>query len=525
MAERSSGLVAALVAVVVLTAAAFCFMFAVGIETGLKKQIIAVRRTDVDKLAIKKEVREQELRGRSTRLEKSEEVRASLKEKEKDVEGWRDTALQMADEAQKKIEPAVGELNNMVRERFGALGDVLKAMEDSREAFEADEKNLIETIRMKTNVLSRTRGQFKERAKALDTEIAHTKARLTELKHRLERVRAEAMRGKTISDAGGSIIAVGSPGTNFVVIGLGSADRIRRGLKFLVWAPSRGHGLGWVQVRGEDFLKKGTLPGDWLVVGRGDEVERYPVVSVGISRKAEEKGLGLARHPGKDTFKIMGVGVTDTFSVVGLEWKIERATEVKPLEELGAVVKGMIEITKVHRHSSEGVILPERLRNPVCPQCGWEAYDSDMRYCPFCFRGDNDDEVQRLDTTVKAVLNKAQDRFLPILVGDRLSNPYFSPTLELIFVLGSQPVRRTRQHMKAFIEYNGGKVVEAEALLTRPEVSAAEITVREVMPYEVNYVVPGKGPDADALLKRARELGIRLMREDDLYEFFGELLD
>ncbi len=73
--------------------------------------------------------------------------------------------------------------------------------------------------------------------------------------------------------------------------------------------------------------------------------------------------------------------------------------------------------------------------------------------------------------------------------------------------------------------YNGGKVVDPESLLARPEVAAADITGRDVMPYEVNYVVPGKGTDADVLLKRARELGIRLMREEELYEFFGELVE
>jgi hypothetical protein len=43
------------------------------------------------------------------------------------------------------------------------------------------------------------------------------------------------------------------------------------------------------------------------------------------------------------------------------------------------------------------------------------------------------------------------------------------------------------------------------------------------MPYEINYVIPGKGPDREKLQLRARGLGIRLMREDDLYEFFGRV--
>jgi hypothetical protein len=62
-------------------------------------------------------------------------------------------------------------------------------------------------------------------------------------------------------------------------------------------------------------------------------------------------------------------------------------------------------------------------------------------------------------------------------------------------------------------------VVEPQVLLTRPEEPAAAF--REIMPYRVNYLIPGVGPEADELLKRARELGIRSMREEELYEFFG----
>ena len=232
--------------------------------------------------------------------------------------------------------------------------------------------------------------------------------------------------------------------------------------------------------------------------------------------------MGLARYPGNDTIKIMGPGVTDDFSVAGEEWAVEKATRVRTAKEAGADVKGMVEVVNVRSNSSDAVILPERYRMPVCPQCGWEAYAYDMRFCPFCFLGDSNNEIQPLDESVKIKLNIAENPFEPIRIGDRLSNPFFSPNRPLIFVLGSEMVRRSRQEMKTFIEENGGSVADPIVLLATPEEIQVGIAGEDILAYEVNYLMPGRGSDAERLLKRARELGIRVMREEEVFEFFGE---
>jgi len=537
MAERSTGLIAGLVVMAVLTTGSFGFFFAAGVECDSKKQLRDAMELELDGrapidgdeetrivgLAQVKEERQDGLGKLKSAKTAADDSLQKAKDDLAENQGWRDEALQNADSAHDEIKPAIRTLNDRVQGRFREFRTLLDAMKEDRSSFESDEKTLLEEVRIKNDELGRTVQRAEKEEKDIDTEIGNLKAQLTELKARLKIVQTEAMRGKTISDVGGSIVRVGEAGTNFTVLDLGSADRLRKGLKFQVWTPRRGYGMGWVRARGRDFVKEGVLPGDWLVVGRGEEAERYPIVNVGVSKEAEKSGMGLARSVGADTFKILGPGVTEAFSVAGVEWQIERATEVQAPERMGVFVKAVVEVTKVRTHTSDAVILPQRHRNPLCPQCGWKAYAADMKNCPFCFLGDNNDEVQPLDATAAGVVGQGEDVFRPVMAGDRLSNPYFSPNRPLVFVLGKDPARQPREHMKAFIEFNGGRVVGPEDLLARPEEAATDTVIHEVMPYEINYVIPGKGPDRDALQSRARGLGIRLMREDDLYEFFGRV--
>jgi len=535
MAERSSGLIAGLVVMAVLTSGTFSFMFAAGIEYDWKSQ---VKKALVDEINgvlpteddgsesipglkdIKKE-REVKHRAAVAATKAADDDLQQAKDDLAEKQRWRDNAVRDANSAHDRIEPAIRALNEKVKGRFRDFRNILDTMKEAREAFESDERALLEEIRSKNSELARIVEGSEKEEHEIDTEIGNLKSQLTELKARLKIVQAEVMRSKTISDAGGSIIQVGDSNTNFVVVDLGAADRMRKGLKFQVWTPRRGYGMGWARAKGRNLVKEGVLPGDWLVVGKGREAERYPIMSVGVTREAEKGGLGLARSTGMDTCKILGLGVTEAFSVAGTDWHIERAVEVQSPDEMGAFVKAVIEITKVRPHTSDAVILPQRQRNPVCPQCGWKAYASDMKHCPFCSLGDDGDEVQPLDATAAGVVGQGQDMFKPIVTGDRISNPFFSPNRPLIFVIGKEPARQPREHMKKYIEFNGGRVVPAADLLVRPEEAGTDTVVHEVMPYEINYVIPGKGPDREALQTRARSLGVRLMREDDLYEFFG----
>lgn len=523
MPERNTAILAGLGVLAATAAAALCFMFAGIVAADHAEQLIETWEAEIEELGTRKAARESELEEKTSAVAEKE---ASLKDKESDVQekkGWRESVLREAQDAARKIQPAVEELRTAEKSRFDEMANLERAMKEARGALEADQRNLNEAIRLATERLHTAVRQFEEREKGINTDIAQLKARLLEVRDRLKRVQVQALRGKMISDVGGKIIEVGGEGTNYVVIGIGAADRVRKGLKFEVWTLKRGYGRAWVRVPGRDFVEEGVLPGDWLLVGTGEDARRYPIMSVGISKDAEQAGVGLARNVAADTFKITGPGVTEAFSVTGLEWRMERASAAEvAVEDLGVLPKGTIEVFKVHRHTSEAVILPERWRLPVCSQCGWEAPDQKMRHCPFCFLGENNDEVQALEATRKELISRAEDPFKPIAVGDSLSNPYFSPTSPLIFAIAGEPVSRNRQELVAFIEEHGGRVVSSDVLVRPPGLVAV---TGAALPIEINYLVVGTGEEAERLLKRARDLGIRVMRDEELYEFFGRAGD
>ncbi len=524
MADRGSGLVTALIVVVVLCAGTLCFMFATWIEKDEIEQNIKILEKRDEDLAVKKRRRQEDLEKLTRDREERRTQKQTKAEMLEEVKGWLANDKRQSDQEAARFQPAMSRLVMTINDRYNEVANVDRQMDESRDAFESDERSLLEALRLANDRLMNTIRRFKEEEKIVDDEISDIKAKLDEVRKRLKIVQAEAMRSRVVSDAGGSIVRVGAEVTNFCVVSLGYADRLRKGLRFQIWAPKRGFGLGWVQETGSDFVKDNILPGDWLVVGRGVDQERYAIMNVGINRQAEEDGTGIARQPGNNTHTVLGPGVTSSFSLVGQEWYIERATEsTMPAEDWGVIIKGMVEIVDVRAHSSDAVILPERIRKPSCPQCGWEAPKSDMKYCPYCTVGDADDEIQTLDEPTVALLNKAVNPFLPMMAGDRLSNPYFAPNRPLVFCLGSVPVRRSRQMLKTFLKANNGRVVEPEVLLTKPQDAAVSVDITEVYPYEINYLIPGIGADADDLINRARSLGIRIMREGELFEFFGEI--
>ena len=87
--------------------------------------------------------------------------------------------------------------------------------------------------------------------------------------------------------------------------------------------------------------------------------------------------------------------------------------------------------------------------------------------------------------------------------GDYVANPYFSAEEKLTFVFGGDTIRRSLREIKYFIEENDGVLQD-------------ELTL------ETNFLVAGTGPEADRMVKKARELGVKILREDELYGFFGK---
>jgi hypothetical protein len=207
--------------------------------------------------------------------------------------------------------------------------------------------------------------------------------------------------------------------------------------------------------------------------------------------------------------QIIQVGSSDTnYVALDLGWAdgVRKGMKFDVFEVRGGDTKfrkGQVEITKVHAHSSDANILPPKRRNPICPQCGWEAYKPDMRYCIYCALGDNNDEIQPLDEKVSGVLIKPQDPFNPIVRGDKISNPFYYKGRKIHFAYAGEPVVRSRREIELYIKENDG-ILDDEIKL------------------ETDYLVVGTGAHVKEALDKARRLGVKVMQELELYQFFGK---
>lgn len=206
--------------------------------------------------------------------------------------------------------------------------------------------------------------------------------------------------------------------------------------------------------------------------------------------------------------KIIQVGSAGTnYVAIDLGWadsvRVGMNFDVFEIRGSGTKVrKGKIQVTKAHAHSSDCNILPPKNRNPICPQCQWEAYSVDMRYCVYCALGDSNDEIQQLEDKVVGVLVKPQDPFNPIIKGDKISNPFYYKGRKVRFSFAGEPVKRSRREIELFIQEQGGILDDDTSL-------------------ETDYLVVGAGEHVQEALDKARRLGVKVMQEEELYQFFG----
>ncbi|HHN46731.1 MAG TPA: hypothetical protein ENN09_04745 [Planctomycetes bacterium] len=207
--------------------------------------------------------------------------------------------------------------------------------------------------------------------------------------------------------------------------------------------------------------------------------------------------------------EIITVGPPNTnYVAINLGWAdlVRKGMRFDVFETRGSdtrVRKGKIEITSVNARSSDCIVLPAKRRNPLCPQCGWEAEKPDMRNCAYCALGDNNDEVQQLDEKVAGILIAAQDPFHPIVRGDKISNPFYYKGRKVRFAFTGEPVKRSRREIDLFIKEHGG--------ILDPEITL-----------QTDYLVVGTGEHVKDALNKARRFGVKILQEPELYQFFGK---
>ena len=241
--------------------------------------------------------------------------------------------------------------------------------------------------------------------------------------------------------------------------------------------------------------------------------------------------------------KVLSVGGTvadkpTNFCVINIGWAdgVRRNMKFVVFHQTPSgrrVTKGMIQIQEARAKTSNCVILPQKKRMPVCPQTGWEASSEDMLYSVYATGSEGGDEAVRLKRTTSEILVPGVNPLNPIMPGDRISNPHFSVSkkpdhvseadwqLKRIrmllsgditfnstlgdrqtFVLAGVPLHKSRREIRLFIAENGGILQDELTLNT-------------------NFFIVGTGPEVNKMVDDARELGVRVIRETELYELFG----
>jgi hypothetical protein len=164
------------------------------------------------------------------------------------------------------------------------------------------------------------------------------------------------------------------------------------------------------------------------------------------------------------------------------------------------VHKGYLEVKTSHPEVSSCAILVHEVRLPRCSICSYTASNTREAYCPRCTRLNTSQGAQSL-TDVKIVL-RGKSVTDPIVKGDLLFNPFFSPASTRRYAVSGQPlILRHRDYsvkaIKKAIQFHGNKVDDKLSAKT-----------------DVLVALRG-GED----VKRARELGIKIVYGWQLFRY------
>lgn len=164
--------------------------------------------------------------------------------------------------------------------------------------------------------------------------------------------------------------------------------------------------------------------------------------------------------------------------------------------------KGYLQVRKVDRETSICTILEREEKLPRCPACGFIAVYPEELFCPYCTGGKSGFQVQSLSAAPK-IVEMGMDPDDPIVEGDRAYNPFFDPKERLYFALKGDPLsdRYSAETVLATVRWHGAVVEQ--------EVSA-----------RTNFLLAGKWASDD--IKRARELGVKILHYTDVLEFLRQ---
>lgn len=417
----------------------------------------------------------------------------------KDTENWRKVEINRWRSHIEQMSPAVQVYYDTVNSKFEDIRNIDRSIDQAKRAFKRRSAVLRRRIRDEQARLMRDKNQHEEQRTVKRTEIADVWSLVVRTKQKLDRVRAHRARGSIFSPDG-KVIAVGPEVTNFVAFDLGWVHGVRAAMKFDVFEQLPGYPWEEFDDQNHNFVAEGVIPGQRLVFFPDTSAEEpYWIVRVAPrdeNNQAQVHKLVVIGHPPS----------------CANPYKVKADMTINP-DDQGVLVKGKLEVQRIHAFWSEGVLLPSKRAMPECPSCGWEANETDMKYCSYCFTGDNDDEIQPLIEATGEMIVIGRDRLHPVrpwrkgpmgwIEGDFVANPYFTAEEKLTFVFAGDTIRRSLREIKYFIQENGG-------------------VLQDELELDTNFLVAGTGREADRMVKLARELGVKILREDELYDFFGK---
>ena len=429
------------------------------------------------------------------------ELKAEIDKVKEDFEGarqWRTTEYRKWEANIGQIAPEVQAYYRTFRSKFEDMRNLDKAIAQAKNVSRQRRMQLRRLVLEERTRLMREKRQNEEHRKIKRDHIADVRIRVARTSEKLERVRVHRARGSIFSPDG-KVIGVGPEVTNFVAFDLGYVHGVRKAMKFDVFEQLPGYPWEEFEDQNRNYVAD-VIPGQRIVFFPGtDAEESYWIVRVAPrdeNNQPQVHKLLVIGHPPSSAHP----------------YEIRSDREIRPTDQ-GVLVKGKLEVQRIHPYWSEGVLLPSKWSMPQCPSCGWESAESDMDYCPYCFTGDNNDEIQPLIEATGELIVPGRDRLHPIkawrtgtmgrVEGDFVANPYFSAEQKLTFVFAGDTIRRSLREIKYFIEENDGVLQD-------------ELTL------DTNFLVAGTGPEADRMVKKARELGVKILREDELYGFFGK---
>jgi hypothetical protein len=169
--------------------------------------------------------------------------------------------------------------------------------------------------------------------------------------------------------------------------------------------------------------------------------------------------------------------------------------------------KGKLRLTRVESQQSFARLLPASEVPKVCPQCGWKSDDITHLFCTYCLGGDDEKEKEAQRLSEGSVKDRVivPDFLNPVGKGDFISSPFFLGRLKeraFTFAVIGQTARHSRQEMAAFLKENG-------------------CSLGGVVGLDTDFAIVGIGPKVVEEMEAARKLGVSVIRESELFDFFG----